>query len=155
MKMQLPAVGSVAPDFSLPSTSGDSVTLSSFRGTHNVLIAFFPLAFTGTCTAEMCDFSNDYAAFQGRDTVVLPISVDAIPTLTEFKAKERMAIDLLSDFHRTVSRQYGTLVEERNHSTRAYILIDKAGVVRWAFAEPNPGEKRTTPELLHHLDALG
>lgn len=152
--MSLPAVGSAAPDFSLPSTSGDSVTLSSFRGTHNVLIAFFPMAFTGTCTAEMCEFSTDYAAFERRDTVILPISTDSIPTLTEFKAKERMVVDLLSDFHRAVSRLYGTLVEERNHATRAYILVDKAGVVRWAFAEPNPGEKRSNAELLQQLDAL-
>lgn len=153
--MSLPAVGSIAPDFSLPSTSGDSVTLSSFRGTHNVLIAFFPLAFSGTCTAEMCDFSADHAAFEREGTVVLPVSVDSIPTLSEFKAKERMTIDLLSDFHRAVSRLYGTLVEERNHSTRAYILVDKAGVVRWAFAEPNPGEKRSNAELLQQLAMLG
>lgn len=153
--MSLPAVGSVAPDFSLPSTSGDSVTLSSFRGTHNVLIAFFPLAFTGTCTAEMCDFSTDHAVFEREGTVVLPVSVDSIPTLAEFKAKERMSIDLLSDFHRAVSRLYGTLIEERNHSTRAYILVDKTGVVRWAFAEPNPGEKRSNAELLQQLALLG
>lgn len=152
--MSLPAVGSAAPDFSLPSTSGADVTLSSFRGTHNVLIAFFPMAFTDTCTAEMGEISAEYAAFEQLDAVVLPISTDSVPTLTEFKAKERMSIDLLSDFHRTVSRTYGTLIEERNHTTRAYILVDKAGVVRWAFAEPNPGEKRNNAELLHQLHAI-
>jgi peroxiredoxin (alkyl hydroperoxide reductase subunit C) len=148
-------VGSVAPDFSLPSTSGENTTLSSFRGTHNVLIAFFPMAFTGTCTAELCDFSTDYGAFQQQNTVVLPISTDAIPSLMEFKAKERMTVDLLSDFHRAVSRAYGTLIEERNHATRAYILVDLQGVVRWAFAEPNPGEKRSNAELLQQLEMLG
>jgi len=152
--MTLPAVGSLAPEFSLPSTSGAEVALSSFRGTHNVLIAFFPMAFSGTCTAEMSEFSTDYAAFQQLDTVVLPISTDAIPSLAEFKAKERMSVDLLSDFHREVSRLYGTLVVERNHATRAYILVDKSGVVRWAFAEPNPVEKRSNAELLHQLHAI-
>lgn len=153
--MPLPTVGSIAPDFTLPSTRGDDVMLSAFRGSHNVLIAFFPLAFTGTCTAEMCEFSTDYAAFQRHDTVVLPISVDSLPTLTAFKGQEQLAIDLLSDFHRTVSRQYGVLLEERNHSTRAYILVDTAGAVRWAYAEPNPGEKRSTADLLQHLGSLG
>jgi len=152
--ISLPAVGSLAPDFTLPSTSGDRVTLSSFRGARNTLIAFFPMAFTGTCTAEMCDISADYSAFEQLNTVVLPISTDAIPSLAEFKAKERMTIDLLSDFHRAVSRLYGTLVEERNHSTRAYILVDTDGVVRWAFAEPNPGEKRSNAELLQQLETL-
>lgn len=153
--MSLPVVGQPAPDFTLPSTGGADVTLSSFQGSRNVLLAFFPLAFTGTCTAEMCDFSTDYAAFQGKDTVVLPISVDSVPTLKEFKAKERLQIDLLSDFHRAVSRAYGTLLPERNFSTRAYIVIDKAGVVRWAHAEANPSEKRDNPELLRQLAALG
>lgn len=150
----LPAVGAEAPDFSLPATGGADITLSAFRGTANVLLAFFPLAFTGTCTAEVCDLSTDYAAFRAKDTVVLPISVDSIPTLKAFQAQERLGIDLLSDFHRTVSRQYGVLVAERNHSTRAYVLIDKAGIIRWAFAEPNPGEKRSNAELLQHLEAL-
>lgn len=152
--MTLPAVGSLAPDFSLPSTSGAEVSLSSFRGTHNVLIAFFPMAFTGTCTAEMCDISADYSAFEQLDTVVLPISTDAIPSLEAFKAKEEMSVDLLSDFHRAVSRSYGTLIVERNHATRAYILVDKTGVVRWAFAEPNPAEKRSNAELLDHVRSI-
>lgn len=153
--MSLPVVGQPAPDFTLPSTGGVDITLSSLRGSRNVLLAFFPLAFTGTCTAEMCEFSSDYAAFEGKETVVLPISVDSVPTLKEFKAKERLQLELLSDFHRTVSAAYGTLLPERNFSTRAYILIDKAGVVRWAHAEANPSEKRDNSELLRELAALG
>lgn len=153
--MSLPVVGQPAPDFTLPSTGGADVTLASFRDNSNVLLAFFPLAFTGTCTAEMCDFSTDYSAFAGKDTVVLPISVDSVPTLKEFKAKERLTLDLLSDFHRTVSTAYGTLLPERNFSTRAYILIDKSGVVRWVHAEANPAEKRDNSELLAQLAALG
>src|SRR5438046_3895741 len=115
--MPLPTIGSDAADFALPSTAGNEVRLSSLRG-KNVLLAFFPLAFTSVCTAEMCAFSEDYSKFQNANTVVLPISVDSIPTLKEFKSKERMTIDLLSDFKREVSRKYGALLEEQFFSTR-------------------------------------
>jgi peroxiredoxin len=149
----LPAVGSPAPDFTLPSTADADVTLSQLRG-KNVLLAFFPLAFTKTCTREMGAFSEDYAQFQGANTVVLPISVDSVPTLKEFKAKERSTLDLLSDFKRDVSRRYGTLLEEKFFSNRAYVLIDPSGTVRWAFMEDNPGTRRENSELLQQLRAL-
>ena len=120
--MKLPAIGSTAPDFTLPSTSGSDVTLSGLRG-RNVLLAFFPAAFTGVCTAEMCAFSEDYDAFASKDTVVLPVSVDHVASLQEFKRKERLAVDLLSDFKRNASRAYGTLNEE-------YFLLHPEEVVR-------------------------
>jgi peroxiredoxin len=115
----LPSVGDLAPDFTLPSTAGGEVSLSSFRGRHHVLIAFFPLAFTSVCTTELCAFSEDYAEFTGRGAVVLPISVDSQPTLKAFQARERITVDLLSDFKRTVSRRYGVLDEEKFQSRRA------------------------------------
>lgn len=149
----LPAVGAPAPDFTLPSTAGTDVTLSGLRG-RNVLLAFFPLAFTKTCTTEMCAFSEDYSQFQGANTVVLPISVDSVPTLKEFKAKERMTVDLLSDFKRDVSRRYGTLLEDKFFSNRAYVLIDRNGVVRWTYAEVTPSTRRENAELLEQLRAL-
>ena len=150
----LPSVGAPAPDFTLPSTSGQPVSLSGLRG-KNVQLAVLPLAFTSTCTAELCSFSEDYAKFQGADTVVLPISVDSVPTLKEFKAKERMSLDLLSDFKREVSRKYGTLLEEQFFSKRAYVLIDKAGLVRWTHEERELGHRRENGELLAQLAALG
>jgi peroxiredoxin len=149
----LPAVGSPAPDFTLPSTADGEVTLSQLRG-KNVLLAFFPLAFTKTCTREMCAFSEDYAQFQSANTMVLPISVDSVPTLKEFKAKERITVDLLSDFKRDVSRRYGTLLEDKFFSNRAYVLIDRTGTVRWAFMEDTPGTRRENAELLQQLRAL-
>ena len=149
----LPAVGSAAPDFTLPSTTGSEVTLSKLRG-KNVLLAFFPLAFTRVCTAELCSFTEDYGAFRDADTEVLPISVDSVPTLKEFKAKERISVDLLSDFKREVSRRYGTLLEDRFHSARAYILIDRDGIVRWTFAEETSGNRRENSELLERIRAL-
>ncbi len=150
----LPAVGSPAPDFTLPSTAGSDVTLSTLRG-RNVLLAFFPLAFTSVCTAEMCALSADYGRFRTANTEVLPISVDSIPTLKEFKAKERLTVDLLSDFKRDVCRAYGTLIEDRFLSNRAYVLIDAGGIVRWTFLEQTPGTRRENEELLRELAKLG
>jgi peroxiredoxin len=149
----MPAVGSPAPDFTLPSTAGTDVTLSSLRG-KNVLIAFFPLAFTSTCTDELLCFTEDFGAFQVADTVVLPISVDSIPTLREFKAKEWIAVELLSDFKREVSRRYGTLLEDKFHTNRSYILIDRYGIVRWTYAEDTPKTRRENSELLERIRAL-
>jgi peroxiredoxin len=149
----LPAAGAAAPDFTLPSTAGTDVTLSKLRG-KNVLLAFFPLAFTSVCTKEMGAFTEDSDQFRDADTLVLPISVDSIPSLKEFKAKERLSVDLLSDFKREVSRLYGTLLEDKFFSNRAYVLIDREGIVRWAFAEDALGNCRQNPEILQRLRAL-
>jgi len=147
-------VGASAPDFTLPSTAGQTVTLSGLRG-KKVLLAFFPLAFTGTCTAELCAMSEDYGKFHSDNTVVLPISVDSVPTLKEFKAKERITVELHSDFKREVSRLYGVLNEEKFYSNRAYILIDRNGVIRWTHQEANNSERRENSEILAELARLG
>jgi peroxiredoxin len=146
----LPAVGTPAPDFTLPSTSGTDVTLSKLRG-KNVLLAFFPLAFTKVCTEEMCSLTEDYGRFRDANTEVLPISVDSVPTLREFKAKERLTVDLLSDFKREVSRRYGTLIEDKFFSNRAYVLVGSEGLVRWTYAEDTPGTRRENEELLSQI----
>lgn len=151
--MPLPAPGAPAPDFALPSTAGGEVRLADLRG-RKVLLAFFPLAFTSTCTAELCAFSEDYAQFADADTVVLPISVDSIPTLREFKRKEGMTVDLLSDFKRDVSRRYGTLLEDKFFSSRAYVLIDREGIVRWVHEESELGHRRDNAELLAQIQTL-
>ena len=148
-----PPTASPAPDFTLPSTSGKDVTLSALRG-RIVLLAFFPLAFTSTCTQELCDMRDDWDHFGSADVVTLPISVDSVPTLVEFKAKHSMRADLLSDFKREVSRKYGVLLEDRFFSTRAYFLIDRAGVIRWEHVEANPSQKRSNSELLEQIRAV-
>ena len=148
-----PALGTVAPDFTLPSTSGERVTLSQLRG-KPVLIAFFPLAFSSTCTAELCEMRDDWDDFQGRGLVVLPISVDSTYSLKEYKQKYAMKVDLLSDFKRDVTIRYGVLNEERFFSNRAYFLIDGEGIVRWAHVEENPSLKRTNQEILAEVDRL-
>ena len=149
----VPTVGQPAPDFTLASTSGDRVTLSSLRG-RNVLVAFFPLAFTSTCTAEMCAITDDYDAFAAHDVVVLPISVDSTASLNEYKSKYGLKTDLLSDFRRDVSRAYGVLYEERFYSNRAYFLLDRDGVVRWAHVEAMNGNRRENAEILAEIAKL-
>ena len=150
----IPAVGSAAPDFTLASTSGEKVTLSALRG-RPVLLAFFPLAFTSTCTAELCAFSDDWDVFGERGVHVLPISVDAVPSLKAFKEHYAMKVDLLSDFKREASRAYGVLYEERNHSMRAYFLVDAEGIVRWTHVETSPGQHRSNDEILAEVAKLG
>ncbi len=146
-----PAAGDRAPDFTLQSTSGEEVTLRDFRGERAVLLAFFPLAFTSTCTTELCAFSEDFDQFEGAGVAVLPISVDSVPTLKEFKAKYGMHADLLSDFRRDVSRTYGVLNEDRFFSNRAYFLVDREGIVRWAHVEDNPGKRRENSEIFDRI----
>ncbi len=150
----LPAVGEVAPDFTLESTAGEDVALASFRGESNVVLAFFPLEFTTVCTAEMCSFTDDFSLFGSVNAKVFGISVDSLPTLKEFKGKHGISIDLLSDFKRDICRAYGTLIEDTYYSRRAYVIVDKQGVVRWTFVEAELGDRRDNAELLDQLRSL-
>jgi peroxiredoxin len=149
-----PQVGDVAPEFTAASTSGKDVLLSSFRGKRNVLVAFFPLAFTGTCSKELICFTEDFDQFAGHGVEILPISVDAVPSLKEFKNKLQMKTELLSDFKREVSRAYGVLNEDRFYSNRAYFLIDKQGRIRWSHVEGNNSQKRENSEILAAIKLL-
>jgi peroxiredoxin len=149
-----PQVGDIAPEFTAASTSGSSLSLSSFRRKSNVLLAFFPLAFTGTCTKELICFTEDFDQFAGKGVEILPISVDSTASLREFKNKLQMKTELLSDFKRDISRSFGVLNEERFYSNRAYFLIDKEGRVRWSHIEANNGERRDNPEILAAIKLL-
>lgn len=150
-----PQVGDVAPGFTAASTSGKDVSLSSFRGNRNVLLAFFPLAFTGTCSKELICFTEDFDQFAGNDVEILPISVDSVPSLKEFKSKLQMKTELLSDFRREISRAYGVLNEERFFSNRAYFLVDKEGRVRWTYVEAKNSQRRENSEIIAAIDLLG
>src|SRR3954467_3193106 len=149
----VPSVGQRAPDFTLPSTSGEKVTLSSLRG-KPVLLAFFPLAFSSTCTAELCEMRDDHDKFAERGVTVLPISVDHTYSLKEYKAKYNLHTEMLSDFKREVSRRYGVLLESTFFANRAYFLIDREGTIRWAHVEENPGQRREDAEIFAAIDRL-
>ena len=151
---KVPHAGDVAPDFTAPSTSGEMVSLSSFRGKRNVLLAFFPLAFTSTCTEELCEFTRDQFVFGDLDVEVIPISVDAVPSLRAYKKQEHIAQDLVSDFHRRISRAYGVLDEKKFTSNRSYFLIDREGIVRWSHVEEHNGLHRPNDEILAEIAKL-
>jgi len=150
---RIPSAGQTAPDFTLPSSSNTPVALSALRGS-NVLLAFFPLAFSSTCTAEMCAFRDDFDQFARDGVSVYGISVDSHHALREFKAMHKMQVELLSDFKREVTIQYGLLHTERFYSNRAYFLIDKSGVIRWAYVEETPGTRRENAEILAEIAKL-
>jgi peroxiredoxin len=149
-----PIVGQPAPDFTLPSTSGRKLKLSELRGTP-VMLAFFPLAFSSTCTEEFCTMRDDYSDFAGRKVKVLPISVDHTYSLKEYVAKHDLPVEMLSDWHREVSKQYGVYMPDRNYANRAYFLIDEQGILRWQHVEENPSHRRENSELLAAIDAVG
>ena len=127
-------VGDTAPDFTLPSTTGKSVTLSDFRGKKAVVLAFFPAAFTGGCTAEMQKYQLGVDKFQTGDTQVFGISTDNSPSQKEFATKLNLAFPLLSDFaDRKVASEYGVLVPNRGVANRVTFVVDADGKI--AFME--------------------
>lgn len=138
----LPAVGTPAPDFTLRDQFGQTVTLSALRGTP-VALVFFPLAFTGTCTGELCELRDNLAVFADAGVRLLAISVDSTATLRVFAEREGYDFTLLADFwpHGEVARRYGAFLEEKGFATRATIVVDAQGLVRAAFSVP-PGEAR-------------
>jgi peroxiredoxin len=131
--MTMVSVGDEAPDFELRDQNAQAHHLSSYRGSKNVLLVFYPFAFTGVCTGEMCAIRDDIAAQQNDDTVVFAISCDSVPTLRVFAERENLSHSLLSDFwpHGAASTAYGVFNEALGAAERGSFLIDKRGIVRW------------------------
>jgi len=129
------AVGDRAPDFTLKNADLEEVSLSSMRG-KNVVVLFFPLAFTSVCTEELCGVSEGIDAYKGLDAEVIGISVDSPFSLQAWAAKEGITIPLLSDFNKEVSEAYGSQYEDllgfRGVAKRSAFVLDKEGVVRFA-----------------------
>jgi peroxiredoxin len=148
-------VGQEAPDFTLPSGSGEKVTLSDFRGSKNVVLMFYPFAFTGTCTGELCAIRDRYADFVNDDSIVLSVSCDSPHTLRVFAEQESLSHPMLSDFwpHGAVSQAYGAFLEDKGFATRASFVIDKDGVVRWSVIN-GPGEARSADDYTEALSQL-
>lgn len=127
--------GSEAPDFTLQNTKGKEVTLSDFRSKNNILLLFFPLAFSSTCTEELCTTRDNMKFYNSFDAKVFGISIDSFFCLREFKKSQNLNFTLLSDFNRAVAPKYDALYEEyygmRGVTKRASFVIDKKGIIRY------------------------
>ena len=130
-------IGAPAPDFTLPSSSGAPVTLSALRGTPVVLV-FFPFAFSGTCTGELCELRDNIGAFDEAGVALLGISCDPAHALRAFAQAEGYQFQLLSDFwpHGAVSRSYGVFDEAGGLANRGSFLVDAGGILRWSVVNP-------------------
>ena len=148
-------VGDAAPDFTLSNQYGQQVSLSDYRGKKNVVVMFYPFAFTGICTAELCTLRDRKDEFENDETVTLSISCDSVPSLKVFAAQEGLTHNLLSDYwpHGTVSRDYGVFLEDKGLATRGTFVIDKEGVIRWLVVNA-PGEGRDADDYAAALASL-
>lgn len=148
-------VGQEAPDFEVRDQFGQPVRLSSFRGEKNVVLVFYPLAFTPTCTGELCAIRDESTVFENDDTVVFGVSCDSPATLKVFAEREGYEFRLLSDFwpHGDVSRAYGVFIEEKGFPMRGTFIIDKDGIVRWSVVN-SPADARSTADYREALAAL-
>jgi len=153
--MSSPAVGSVAPDFELTNQHGQKVSLASFRDKKNVVVLFYPFAFSGICTGELCALRDDLAPFQNDQVELLAISCDPMYSLKAFADAEKYEFSLLADFwpHGEVAKKYGVFQDERGFSTRGTFVIDKNGVIRWSVVN-GPGEARNLSDYKAALAEL-
>lgn len=147
--------GDKAPEFQLYASDKKLVSLSDYRG-RNVLLLFFPLAYTSTCTEELCLLRDDLTTYNNFNCEVLAVSVDSLHVLARYKESLGLNFALLSDFNKEVSRSYGALYEVfgygmRGVSKRAAFLINKSGVIRYAEVLENAS---LIPDLASIIGAL-
>lgn len=149
------AVGDNAPDFTLKDQFGAPVTLSGVLTGKAALVVFYPFAFSGICTGELCGVRDDLARYQNDAVDFLAISCDPMPALKAWGEQEGYDFPLLSDFwpHGQVARDYGVFHEEAGFAVRGSFLIDQSGVVRWSVVN-GPGEARDFSEAADAIAAL-
>jgi mycoredoxin-dependent peroxiredoxin len=133
-------VGDQAPDFELKDQHGTPVKLSGFRGQKNVVLVFYPLAFSGVCTSEMCAMRDEFTETSRDDVEVLAVSVDSGFVLRTWADRDHFNFAMLSDFwpHGAVAKSYGVFDEDKGVAVRGTFIIDKSGVVRWKVVNPIP-----------------
>jgi len=137
-------VGAKAPDFKLYSSDKEEVSLSDYQG-KNVVLLFFPLAFTGVCTKELCTMRDNIADYEGLDAQILAVSVDSLFTLDKFKTEQGLNFPLLSDFNKTTSQAYDSYYADfvlgmKGVSKRSAFVIDKKGTVQYAEVLDSAGD---------------
>lgn len=151
-------IDSPAPDFSLFDSDKQKITLSEHKGS-NVVLLFFPQAFTGVCTAELCSVRDNIAAYDNVNAKVFGISVDSVFTLDKFKKEQSYNFPLLSDFNKEVSTLYNSIydtwiLDMKGVSKRSAFVIDKEGIVRYAEVLENPGEQPNFVKINEILASL-
>ena len=137
-------IGKAAPEFTLFDSNKNKVTLSEQKGS-NIVLLFFPLAFTSVCTKELCSVRDNISWYNNVKAKVFGISVDALQTLAKFKEDQKLNFTLLSDFNKETSRAYEAIYEMFGYnmkgvSKRSAFVIDKEGIVRYAEVLENAGE---------------
>lgn len=136
--------GQKAPDFRLFNSDKKEIALTDFAAS-NLIVLFFPMAFTSVCTAELCEMRDNISTYADLKADVVAISVDSPFTLAKFREEQNLPFDLLSDFNKEVSTAYGALYETfamnmRGVSKRAGFVIDRNGVIQYAEVLDNAGE---------------
>ena len=148
-------VGDTAPDFELPDGDRTPVRLSSYRGEKNVIVVFYPLAFTGTCQGELCAIRNEIADFSSEDVQTLAISCDSTAVHAKWAAEQGYTFPLLADFwpHGAVATSYGVFDDKIGLALRGTFIIDKQGTVAYKVVNAIP-DARDTDEYRRVLAAL-
>ena len=132
--------GAPAPDFTLRDQHGQTVTLSSFVGEKAVVLVFYPFAFSGVCTGELCEIRDNLPTFESEEVQLLAVSCDPMYALRVFADQDDLTFPLLSDFwpHGAVSSAYGVFDEARGCSRRSTFIIDRDGILRWSVHNAMP-----------------
>lgn len=148
-------IGSLAPDFELPNQFGEHVRLSDFRGIRPVALVFFPLAFSSTCTNELCALQENLTLFADHRVELIAISVDSKAALRSFADAKGYDFTFLADFwpHGAVSKEYGVFLDRKGFANRATFVIDLDGRIR-ASIITEPGTARDISEYRTALDRL-
>jgi len=151
-------IGQPAPDFTLYDSTKNKITLSNMKG-QNVLLLFFPLAFTSTCTAELCSVRDNISFYNNVNAKVFGISVDSLHTLAKYKADQNLNFTLLSDFNKDVSSLYGSIYDTFGYnmkgvSKRSAFVIDKDGIVRYTEVLENASEQPNFKNITLILEGL-
>jgi len=144
-----------APDFELPNQFGEHIRLGEFKGKKPVALVFFPLAFSSTCTTELCGLRDNISLFKSNGIELIGVSVDSKATLRGFAEAEGYDFNLLADFwpHGAVAKEYGVFLEEKGFANRATFLIDINGIIRASFITA-PGEARSIEEYEAAVEEL-
>lgn len=144
-----------APDFELANQFGELVRLSDFRGKTAVALVFFPFAFSGVCTGELCELRDNIELFNDRRVQLIAVSVDSKYTLKAWSDQEAFTFPLLTDFwpHGDTAKAYGVFLADKGFANRATFLIDDSGVIRASFITA-PGEARSLDAYRSALDDL-